>query len=311
MRRMKFSRLTLLVAAIVVVFIQACSPEEESFLEQQVKKDDQILTEYLESNQIEAQKTLDGVFFHPIVSNESGERPAVDDVAYIYYTVRLLNGDSITGRSATMGEPVPFLMNSQNIVPPGINSGVAQMRIGEKFRLYIPSASGYWNYASDDIPAYSNLMVDVELVSTFNENEQKEYEKGLIEDFAVEAGIDNELESFSSGLNIYTIADGNGDKPLMGESLKVKYKGMLMDSTVFDETTGSQTFTFAVGGNGTIPGWEEGIPKLNKGTKALLLIPSHLAYGKSDFLTLPSEIRSEYRIPPYSTLMFEVEVLNQ
>ncbi len=64
-----------------------------------------------------------------------------------------------------------------------------------------------------------------------------------------------------------------------GNSVKVHYKGELLDGTVFDSSfKRNQPIEFSLGVGQVIPGWDEGIAFLNKGAKATLIIPSDLAY---------------------------------
>ena len=97
------------------------------------------------------------------------------------------------------------------------------------------------------------------------------------------------------------INSGNGDSPKKGDTVKVHYKGMLLDETVFDSSyKRAQPIEFNVGIGQVIKGWDEGIMLLKKGDKAKFIIPSDLAYG---------EAGAGGVIPPNATLIFEVELL--
>ena len=81
--------------------------------------------------------------------------------------------------------------------------------------------------------------------------------------------------------------------------MKVKYEGRLVDGTVFDSTEkhGGEPATFAP--NQVIKGWTEALTMMPVGSKWQLYIPQELAYGS----------RAAGEIPPYSTLIFDVEVV--
>ncbi len=101
----------------------------------------------------------------------------------------------------------------------------------------------------------------------------------------------------SSGLYYEVINPGSGGYPLLTSTVKAKYVGKLLDGTIFDQTTTNPvTFQLAT----TIPGWQLGVPLIQKGGIIKLIIPSTLAYGCTGYNT----------IPPYSILYFQVELVD-
>jgi len=95
--------------------------------------------------------------------------------------------------------------------------------------------------------------------------------------------------------------EGNKNKPLKGQNIRVHYKGMLLDGTVFDSSIQrDQPIDFTLGIGQVIAGWDEGISLLSEGASAKLVIPSELAYGANGAGGV---------IPPNATLIFEVELL--
>lgn len=104
-----------------------------------------------------------------------------------------------------------------------------------------------------------------------------------------------------SGLGIKIIQEGNGELPPNGKKVIVHYTGYLEDGTKFDSSVDrGQPFSFTLGQGQVIKGWDEGIAKLKIGTKAVLMIPPDLGYGKIGAFGV---------IPPDATLFFEVELL--
>jgi len=84
------------------------------------------------------------------------------------------------------------------------------------------------------------------------------------------------------------------------DTVKTSYVGkLLIEGTEFDKSQPGQPFTFVVGMGQVIKGWDEGFMKLKKGEKALILIPSRIAYGSRG---------AGGAIPPNAPLLFEVEV---
>jgi len=101
-----------------------------------------------------------------------------------------------------------------------------------------------------------------------------------------------------SGLQYKVLTDGSGKLPKATDTVTVNYRGTLVDGTEFDSSyKRGQPATFQVGK--VISGWTEGLQLMKEGSKWQLFIPPQLAYGP----------RGSGRIPPNSTLIFEVELL--
>lgn len=101
-----------------------------------------------------------------------------------------------------------------------------------------------------------------------------------------------------SGLRYEIVKAGTGAAPKATETVKVHYTGTLVDGTVFDSSV-QRGEPAEFGLDQVIPGWTEGIQKVTKGGKIKLYVPPHLAYGDD----------GRPGIPPGSTLIFEVELL--
>ena len=118
----------------------------------------------------------------------------------------------------------------------------------------------------------------------------------------------------ASGLNYVITKEGNGSKPVPGDTVLVNYTGKFLSGKVFDTSypdVAKKAGTFnaqrpyaplkmPVGMNASIPGFEEGLMLFSKGTKATLILPSKLAYGE----------KGSQGIPPFTPLIFEVEMVN-
>lgn len=92
---------------------------------------------------------------------------------------------------------------------------------------------------------------------------------------------DNNLsaEEHPSGLFYIINPQGTGINPSPQDEVTVKYKGYLLDGSVFDETKEDQTISFRL--SNVIPGWQIAIPLLKEGGKGTFLIPSYLGYGNN------------------------------
>ncbi len=118
--------------------------------------------------------------------------------------------------------------------------------------------------------------------------------------FLEENGARPEVTTTASGLQYEVITEGDGPKPTAADEVTVHYHGTLIDGTVFDSSVdrGSPT-SFPLGR--VIAGWTEGLQLMPVGSKYRFVIPYDLAYG---------ERKAGQKIKPYSTLIFEVELLS-
>ena len=102
-----------------------------------------------------------------------------------------------------------------------------------------------------------------------------------------------------SGLQYEIIKEGTGKKPKATDQVRCHYEGTLIDGTLFDSSIQrGEPAVFGV--NQVIPGWVEALQLMPEGSKWKLYIPSELAYGARG---------AGEMIPPHSTLIFEVELL--
>ena len=102
-----------------------------------------------------------------------------------------------------------------------------------------------------------------------------------------------------SGLQYEHLVVGDGPSPDASSTVTVHYAGTLIDGTEFDSSyKRGETISFPL--SGVIPGWTEGLQLMKVGGKTRFVIPHDLAYGPNPNPNSP--------IPPYATLVFEVEL---
>ena len=117
-------------------------------------------------------------------------------------------------------------------------------------------------------------------------------------DFLVANGKRPSVKTTASGLQYEVMREGTGAKPSLSDKVKVHYHGTLIEGKVFDSSVDrGEPISFPL--NGVIQGWQEGVGLMAVGAKYKLFIPENLAYGG----------RATGSIPPFSTLIFEVELL--
>lgn len=146
-----------------------------------------------------------------------------------------------------------------------------------------------------------NIQTEQEMQDEMMANAQKRMveEAELLKTYVAENNYD--VEPTESGLYVIVTEQGSGPKPKQGDKVKVHYTGTLLDGSKFDSSLDrGQPFEFNIGGR-VIGGWNEGIALLNVGSKAKLIVPSHLGYG---------ERGAGQDIPPNSPLIFDVELID-
>lgn len=114
--------------------------------------------------------------------------------------------------------------------------------------------------------------------------------------------VDNSNNSIpQTGVKIEEVVIGEGELAASGDTITVHYVGTLLDGKVFDSSRDRNTpFTFILGAGQVIRGWDEGFSGMHVGGKRILTIAPDYGYGDQGIGT----------IPPNSTLVFEVELLN-
>jgi FKBP-type peptidyl-prolyl cis-trans isomerase FkpA/FKBP-type peptidyl-prolyl cis-trans isomerase FklB len=121
------------------------------------------------------------------------------------------------------------------------------------------------------------------------------------ETFLAQNGKRPGVQTTASGLQYQVLTQGKGAKPQPTDTVRVNYKGMLLDGKTFDSSYDrGEPATFPL--DQVVPGWQEGIAMMPVGSKYKFWIPSKLGYGDKGTPGGP--------IPPNATLVFEVELLD-
>lgn len=107
------------------------------------------------------------------------------------------------------------------------------------------------------------------------------------------------IHTTPSGLQYEVINEGTGKKPKATDKVRCHYEGTLIDGTVFDSSI-KRGEPAVFGLNQVIKGWTEALQLMSEGAKYRLYLPSDLAYGSQ---------QAGEMIPPYSTLIFDVELI--
>lgn len=257
---------------------------------------------------------------YKIHNSNRGTKPSIDEIVKIDLAYRY-PADSVFFHSGEYGSPV-YVSIQPSVYSGDINEGLRMMAKGDsatfklnanQFFTMILNAPSAPEFIKEGDSIYVDvLMHDIFTMEEFEAYQQKQREELmqeqetraqqediLLENYLTENNINTPAEN--SGLIIIVEEQGDGPKPETGQFVDVHYTGTLLDGTVFDSSVErGEPFRFNLGRGQVIRGWDEGVSKLNVGSKAKLIIPSHLAYG--------DQARGQH-IKPYSTLIFEIELL--
>lgn len=265
------------------------------------------------SNAPKGYQATDNGLYYRLFTNNGGENPQIGDLLELTM-------------SCSVNDTVVILPLTKNIIPMAEPSfwsdfveGFSMMHKGDSASFIVDIDSSFVNlfgyntlppqFSSTDIMRFEVRLDDFYPESEFRfrmiENIKKNYpaetEKAASELNAYLEKNGVVAQPTSTGLYYVKTQDGTGEKPSKGSTVKAYYTGYLLDGTVFDTSIErGEPIEFVLGVGQVIPGWDEGIAMMSKGEKAVLYIPYYLAYGDRDLGV----------IPPFSNLVFEVELID-
>lgn len=223
---------------------------------------------------------------YTIIKKGKGEKPLPGQNVRVHYTGKFADG-KVFDSSYERGAPITFKLGKGQVIK-GWDEGIALLTEGSQAKLIIPPALGYGEKPMGAMPANSTLYFDVELVEIVKSPEP----------FDVSGKDTLTLES---GLKYIKLNSTEGKPAEAFKTVVVHYTGFLLNGNTFDSSVErGSPFSFVLGKGQVIQGWEQGIAKLRVGEKARLIVPSNLGYGSRDMGV----------IPPNSTLVFDVELLD-
>lgn len=277
----------------------ACKDKLDNTDENELQKNEASIQNYLTTNNLSATRDSSGLYFVKQQTNPQGIKPKVGDEVAVYYKLYTLDGVLFNTTDTAAKVPLRFPLGV-NYLLPGMERGISLMRTGEKMTLLLPFYLAFGNVSvpgtgsAPTLPAYSPIRVEMELVDVKTEVRQiADYVKA--KDYFVS-------ESTRSGITIIRQNTVTGDTLGKGKSVSINYLGKTLKDAQFDKGT----FQFVTGTGAAVPGFDEGIRRLRKGEKAILIFPSSLGYGARG---QTNQQQTAYVIPPYAPLVFEVEVL--
>jgi len=255
------------------------------------------------------EKSDTGLYYKFYVENSTNHIPVKDEIVYMSMSIKTEN-DSLVQDSKQITTAMQFPKFKGDVF-----DALSMMHEGDS-AVFIINAKQYYNiYNYGQVPNFVkndktmlwfaikvDSAVSYQEYQTAIENQRKKQEQKAIADYIEKNNI-KVTHHLPSGLYYIETKAGRGNFPQIGQACTVVYTGKLLDGTVFDSSVGREPpFAFQLGLRQVIQGWDEGIALMKKTGKAILIIPSHLAYGERG--------AGGGSIPPYSPLVFEVELLD-
>lgn len=261
-----------------------------------------------------------GLYFKFYVKNDTTLNPNIGDGIAIQYTIKKQSNDSLIVNSKDVsldGSGVTRFLLQAPTFKGSIEDGILMMHKGDSASFIISADSFFLKTNKmNELPPYIRpgeyLKVNIKLVDIKTKKELEENQKKQEEEFArLKEEELKKLDEYlqknhinikptQSGLYFIELKKGKGEKISVNSAVKVHYRGELIDGTLFDSSEGKNPIEIIVGTGEVIKGWDEALLMMQKGSKAKIILPSSLAYGK----------QQAGPIPPYSTLIFTLEVVD-
>ncbi len=268
----------------------------------------------------EYQKSASGIQykFHKTVKNAA--KPVAGDLLTLSMVYRT-SADSLVFDSRRNGYEFTYTLANSSFTA-DFNHALLMMGKGDSASFILKADSFYLKtLGMKKLPSFvkktTNLNFHVKLLAIKAANDVLQEQVNYMKDRTSKNDVSKKTEKDSiskylernkitekptqSGLYFISLQEGNGIQPKVGNKVKVNYKGMFTNGKTFDSSyDAGAPFEFKTGAKQVIRGFEEGILMMKKGGKAKLIIPSSIGYGEN----------SAGEIPPFTTLIFEIELLD-
>jgi len=297
-----------------MILLAAC--QEEVTVQERKEQEQRYFNLYLASNYPGATEEPEGYYYLEnragtgdspgeeewMLVNHVGYKIPEDDV-FVSYVKNVAEDNNLDSEGSAMYGPYKMQNGSVN---KGFTLGVSRMREGGRATLLFTSDLGYGEAGNSKIPAFTSLKYEIELLEVIPDIDA--YEQGKIDAYMDTVTNADTIVDEGTGAVIYYMVDDPTDGQLIvaDSAITLAYTGMLLDGRIFDSKDAEDPYKFVMGEVDHIVGWDLALPMLREGEKARLVIPYPLAYGILGKTSSSTGLRV---IPPYETLLFEIEVL--
>lgn len=287
---------------------EAFEQELETMIESAKELSKNKLNSYIADNNITARPSASGVYYWTTKTG-NGRCPHSGDQVEVNYVGKLLDGRTFES-TYDNGQTFKYIVGEGYVIP-GWEEVLPKMHEGEKATVVLPYEMAYNDQTVGPIPPYTNLVYDIELLHVTPAAElarQIELEMANLKAQS-EKDLANYLRENNitvqpkpSGLYFVSRKECADMMAVPGFTARIKFNAYYLDGSVLgsSDSLGVDYYEVPVGQGKVLRGLEEGISYMAKGEQATLVIPYTLAYGESGYGA----------IPPYTNLVFDVEVVD-
>ena len=280
---------------ISTVLFTSCEKETRGLQEIQ----DATIQDYLTKNNLSSRFKKDATGIYYEVLKEGGNRIDRGDPVYYLQEVKALGGDRIPAFTGLITFSDTYTYNSNlfgYVKPAGFKTSLDTAKYGGIVRAIIPS---YLAYGKDGVGTQikGNQILDVTF-EVINSKVQAAAEDSLLTKYK-KTLPDTYVKDEESGVYYSIINPGTGTEVVtLASKIKATYTGKLFNGTQFDAATADSPMEITLAS--LIEGWQAGLPKIKKGGKIKLLIPSIKGYKAT----------GSGSIPPNTPLFFDIDLID-
>lgn len=300
----------LLAIVLLSVTVSCRKDDDDSELQ---ALENRLFEAYLETNNINVEPTESGLYFYE-KEQGTGLSPIDGNWVIIKYELMLIDGEQVIythdqERAENLDIFDERLIYGNTKLQLGMNisgfdEGLKMMKEGGEADLIFKSNLGYGKQGAGIIGPYKSLVMNIQLEKVIGN--PIAWESDQIKDYVSSNNISN-IDTTESGLYFIQIEEGTGDSVVNNAYVSVNVDGFLIDGRQF---LGEDLFRFQLGAYdyAVTEGLNEGISMMKESGKAKLIVPYYLGYGvngKSYY-----EGKAKVPIPPYTTLVYDIELLS-
>lgn len=265
-------------------------------------------------------ETDSGLYYKLQVIGDGKRKPNIGDYLQLIITYKTVKDSIFMDTYSSNDIGMVILPFNHSSFEGSFEEGLSTMNEGDSVSFIVDATNLFTKFFKVELPVFFNstskVKMDVKLHRILN---QAEYEaellrcEALVEDRDIEEQrkiqlfVDTCKAPFSrlqNGMYYMPITQGSGPSPEKGSIIKINYVGSFLSGRIFESTYDrAQPMEYVCGEQEqVIKGFETAISLMNEGSKAKFIIPSHLAFGKDG--------SSTGIIPPYTAVVYEIELLN-